>query len=143
MVDRQGILDHLRELEASLQDWERYAKSFSLEDLKRDRDKRNMALYAMLVTIQSAIDAASHLIAEKKFRRPSSYRESFEILAEAGILPENMASRMADLAGFRNALVHIYWRLNLEEAFAVLGSGSTVLRSYLEHVKGLLAREAD
>jgi len=41
MVDRQGILDHLRELEASLQDWERYAKSFSLEDLKRDRDKRN------------------------------------------------------------------------------------------------------
>lgn len=49
MVDRQGILDHLRELEASLQDWEKYRTAVSLEDLKTDRDKRNMVLHAMLV----------------------------------------------------------------------------------------------
>lgn len=141
MVDRQGILEHLREMEASLQDWERYAATLSYEEMRKDRDKRNMALHAMLVAIQSAIDAASHLVAQNKLRRPSSYREGFEILAEAEVLPSEMAQKLADLAGFRNVLVHIYWRLNLEEAFAILQGGSMVLRSYLEYVKGLLAEE--
>jgi len=52
MVDRQGIIDHLRELEASLQDWEKYRGS------------------------------VSHIIAENRLRKPSSYREGFEVLAE-------------------------------------------------------------
>lgn len=36
-------LSNLRELEISLKDWERY-QQYSLEDLKKDRDKRNMIL---------------------------------------------------------------------------------------------------
>jgi uncharacterized protein YutE (UPF0331/DUF86 family) len=51
-------LAHLRELNESLKDWQRY-QSISLEDLKRDRDKRNMILHAILVSIQSAIDVAT------------------------------------------------------------------------------------
>jgi hypothetical protein len=43
------MLTHLRELDESLKDWQRY-QNFSLEELKKDRDKRNMALHAMLVT---------------------------------------------------------------------------------------------
>jgi hypothetical protein len=43
------ILANLRELDESLKDWQRY-QDFSLEELKKDRDKRNMALHAMLVT---------------------------------------------------------------------------------------------
>lgn len=49
------VLSSLRELEISLNDWERYQR-YSLEDLKKDRDKRNMILHVMLVSIQSAID---------------------------------------------------------------------------------------
>ena len=138
MVDRQGIIDHLRELEASLQDWEKYRGTVSLEDLKKDRDKRNMVLHAMLVAIQAAIDAASHIIAENRLRKPSSYREGFEVLAEGALLPKDMAQELADLAGFRNVLVHIYWRLNLDEVHAVLRDGTAVLQRFLRHVKGLL-----
>jgi hypothetical protein len=43
-------LSNLRELEESLKDWERYQR-YSLEDLKKDRDKRNMILHAMPVSI--------------------------------------------------------------------------------------------
>jgi uncharacterized protein YutE (UPF0331/DUF86 family) len=53
------ILANLRELDESLKDWQRY-HDFSLEELEKDRDKRNMALYAMLVSIQAAIDVATY-----------------------------------------------------------------------------------
>ena len=55
------ILAHLRELDESLKDWQRY-QNISLEDLKKERDKRNMILHAMLVSIQATIDVATYLI---------------------------------------------------------------------------------
>ena len=58
-------LSHLTELDESLKDWERYQR-YSLEDLQKDRDKRNMVLHAMLVGIQAAIDIGSHLISLKE-----------------------------------------------------------------------------
>ena len=77
MFDEKGIFDHLRELNESLKDWERY-QSIPLDELHTDRDKRNMVLHALLISIQSAIDIVNHIIAEKGFRKPSSYRETFE-----------------------------------------------------------------
>ena len=47
-------LSHLRELDESPKDWERYQK-YTLDELLRERDNRNnIVLHAMLVSIQSA-----------------------------------------------------------------------------------------
>jgi len=107
MVDKQGIIDHLGELEESLSDLERYRENVTLDDLRGDRDKRNMVLHALLVTIQSCIDIANHLIAEFHLRRPETYRESFEILTEAELISQELGDALSELAGFRNVLVHI------------------------------------
>ncbi len=140
MRDREGILDHLRELEEAIIDWERY-QAISLEELRSERDKRNMVLYALLVSIQAAIDIANHLIAEYSLKKPSTYRESFEILAEEGIIPKKLSKELADLAGFRNVLVHIYWRLNLEEVHGVLKNDLKNIKEFKAIVKKLLQEE--
>ncbi len=138
MVDKKGILDHLRELDEALNDWGRYQRDVSLEDLKHNRDKRNMVLHAMLISIQSAIDIANHLISEHRLRRPATYRETFEILSEADVLSEQLAEQLSDLAGFRNVLVHIYWRLNLEQIYDVLIKDRDVLLEFMKVVKSML-----
>lgn len=135
------VLSHLRELDESLIDWERYQR-FSLEDLRTDRDKRNMILHAMLVSIQAAIDVSSHLISQNGLGRPSTYRESFDILARACLIPEELASDLSDLAGFRNVLVHIYWDLNLEEIYGILQNDLETLRSFRDVVKALLSENS-
>jgi len=140
MRDREGILDHLRELEEAIIDWERY-QAISLEELRSERDKRNMVLYALLVSIQAAIDIANHLIAEYSLKKPSTYRESFEILADEGIIPKKLSKELADLAGFRNVLVHIYWRLNLEEVHGVLKNDLKNIKEFKAIVKKLLQEE--
>ncbi len=135
------VLSHLRELDESLIDWERYQR-FSLEDLKTDRDKKNMILHAMLVSIQAAIDVSMHLISQNGLGRPSTYRESFDILARAGLIPEELAADLSDLAGFRNVLVHIYWDLNLEEIYGILQDDLKTLKSFRDEVKTLLSENS-
>ena len=140
MFDERGILDHLRELNESLKDWKRY-QSISLEELRTDRDKRNMVLHALLISIQSAIDIANHIIAEKGLRKTSTYRESFEILYEEGLIPKDLSENLSDLAGFRNVLVHIYWRLDMDAVYGVLQHDFAVLKEFERIVKRLLQEE--
>jgi len=90
MFDRAGIIDHLNELSESLRDWERYKGTVTLEELMNDRDKRNMVLHAMLVTIQACIDIANHIVAERRLRRPATYSEAFEILVEEKVIPMDL-----------------------------------------------------
>ena len=137
IMDKDGVLNHLRELSASLDDWERY-KDIDLEDLKRDRDKMNMVLHAMLVAIQSSIDISNHLIAENKLRKPLTYREAFEILNESGLISLSLSESMSDLAGFRNVLVHIYWKLDMDEIYSILQNDLDQIREFERTIKKML-----
>ena len=131
------ILSHLRELSESLEDWRRY-QSISLEELRMDRDKRNMVLHSMLISIQSAIDIATYIIAEKGLRKPSTYRETFEILEEGQIISEDLANDLSDMAGFRNVLVHIYLELDMNVIHGVLRNDLKALVAFKKIVKELL-----
>ncbi len=128
-MDVEGILQHLQELKASLSDWERY-QSISKEDLAKDRDKRNMVLHAMLVSIQSAIDIANHVIAERGHRKPLTYKETFEILSESNIILTDLANNLSDLAGFRNMLVHMYWNSDMNKVYSILQNDSGFLKEF-------------
>ncbi|MHA1278890.1 MAG: type VII toxin-antitoxin system HepT family RNase toxin [Candidatus Helarchaeota archaeon] len=134
MFDQEGITDHIIELEQAIDDWKRYQK-IKLDELKTDRDKKNMVLHALLVSIQAAIDIANHLIASNKLPRPSTYRESFDILAEAKFLSSNLANQLADLAGFRNLLVHVYWRLDMELVYNILKNDLDTLTEFIRVIK--------
>lgn len=130
-------LIHLRELSEALKDWKRY-QSISIEELKMDRDKRNMVLHAMLIGIQATIDIATHIIAEKDLRKPSTYRETFEILGKERMISEELANELSDLAGFRNVLVHVYWELELDEIYSILQNDLKVLEKFKKVVRELL-----
>jgi uncharacterized protein YutE (UPF0331/DUF86 family) len=132
-------LSHLNELDESLKDWERYQR-YSLEDLRKDRDKRNMVLHAMLISIQAAIDISSHLISKNQLKRPTTYRETFELLGQAGMISEELAGELSDLAGLRNVLVHIYGELNLDEIHSVLQNDLKILRSFRDEIKELFKK---
>ncbi|KCZ73109.1 hypothetical protein ANME2D_00168 [Candidatus Methanoperedens nitroreducens] len=135
------ILTYLRELNDALTDWEKYQK-ISIEELRADRDKRNMVLHAMLVSIQASIDIATYIIAQRGLEKPSTYRETFEILGRQGLISKELADELSDLAGFRNVLVHIYWGLNLDEVYGVLQNDLRVLKEYITYVKKLLPEES-
>lgn len=143
MEQQPGIIQHFGEMAEALADWERYQGTVTLEQMRLNRDTRNMVLHAMLLSIQASIDIAHHLIAQRGLRPPATYREAFEILAEAGVLPAELSQELADLAGFRNVLVHLYWRLDLQRTYEILQQGLAPLRQFQETVRQLLLTPSD
>ncbi len=127
-------MGYIHELADSLDDWERYRKIPSAR-FQTDRDTRNMVLHAMLLAIQSATDIATEVIVMERLKRPASYRETFGILEANGILTRDLTRSLSNLAGFRNVLVHIYWDLDLVQAYAILQRDLPVLQEFLAEMK--------
>ncbi len=138
MVEKESILKHLDELSKFLEDLQRYKAKISQEELLSNRDLQNMVLYAVIGAIQSCIDIGSHLIAELGLRRPERYRDVFRSLWEGKFLEEPEYMKLADLAGFRNLAIHIYWRVDFEEVYRVLSEEVAGLKKFAKKVNSLL-----
>lgn len=85
----------------------------------------------MFLAIQTAIDLANLIIAEKGYPRPSSYKEAFEILnQEKFIRDKEITNCLRQLASFRNILVHQNPRFNQEKAYKNLKDGLDPLKIF-------------
>ncbi len=64
------------------------------------------------ILIEACIDVAQHIISDEQFREPTSYRDTFAVLAENGIIQADNLSRMENMSSFRNLIVHYYERID-------------------------------
>lgn len=104
-------LESLREYVGYLKEYQRC----TIEDLKRDPTLRGAVERYLHLSAECVIDIAEIMISEFGLRKPEEYRESIDILGEAGIIPDEFAHYFSPVAGFRNILVHEYAKIDLSE----------------------------
>jgi uncharacterized protein YutE (UPF0331/DUF86 family) len=92
----------------------------SYDDFVSDFRNVASALYLLQTSIQTLIDIGSYLVASRALRTPRTSHEVFEVLEEAGCLPEGSARRCVPIVGFRNRVVHLYDRVDERRVYEVL-----------------------
>jgi len=88
--------------------------------------------------VQSAVDVVTHELAERG-KTPASYRDAFQEAGRAGLLPDALAERLADAAGLRNVLAHLYEDIDYDIVAASIGRALDDFGAFLEHYRGRLA----
>lgn len=63
--------------------------------------------HALQIAIQSILDMGQHVLAARAARVPD-YKQVVPALANIGVFPAELATRLAGMSGFRNILVHLY-----------------------------------
>jgi uncharacterized protein YutE (UPF0331/DUF86 family) len=84
--------------------------------------------------IEACLDIANRVIASRKLRRVEDYSEMFEILGEERIIDEKLAGDLADMAKFRNLLVHRYGDIENEELQRMLNEDLRDIRDYVDQI---------
>lgn len=137
MVDAERAGARLRRLEKLIENLEEIRKegedTYLADEQLRMRAERQLEL-----AIQICIDVGTQLVMERSVRAPESYADVFRSMAEAHLLPNDLANRLSDAAGQRNVLVHLYMDIANEKVFASLKSLDD-LRRFAE----IVGREID
>lgn len=85
------------------------------EALAKDADRQDIIVLNLSRAVQTCVDIGAHLLVDGQQQAPASMGETFERLAAAGFIDDELALRLRRAVGFRNIAVHAYeaidWKL--------------------------------
>ncbi len=111
MVDAERAEARLRRLESLIEDLEKIRAEG--EDAYLAQSRLRMAAERELeLAVQICIDLGMQLIMERSVRAPESYADVFRAMAEADLLPAELADRLSAAARQRNLLAHLYLEID-------------------------------
>jgi uncharacterized protein YutE (UPF0331/DUF86 family) len=89
-------------------------------EFARDRTRQDAAVLNILRACETALDLANMMIGERRLGVPQSSRDSFRLLAEAGLIDDDLGQRLQRMVGFRNIAVHQYQMLDIAIVESIL-----------------------
>lgn len=80
--------------------------------LAADFDLQDIVSLNLSRAVQLSVDVGAHLIASMEVPPPGTMGQTFDLLAQQGVLDPELANRLKKSVGFRNIAVHNYDSIN-------------------------------
>ena len=118
MVDTILIERILADLKSNIKDL-REAEDITWDVYCLDKRAKRYVERTLHISIEAIVDIAQHIISDESLREPSSYRDTFVVLAENAIIKPESLQRLEKMASFRNLIVHYYERVDDAIVFGI------------------------
>ncbi len=110
----------------------------SLESLETDLDIQDIIVVNLERAVQICVDIGSHLLSASKTSSPVTMADVFRDLSGNGIIPADLAGRLARSVGFRNIAVHQYQSINWSIVYSIITRQLDDFRQFAGCVQTLL-----
>jgi uncharacterized protein YutE (UPF0331/DUF86 family) len=137
MTDEDLVAKRLAFIETCLRELRGLARPAELE---RDIREQRFVEHTLQLSIQAALDVASHIVSDERMGEPRTNRELFDVLARAGWVEGTLGDRLSNMAAFRNVLVHGYAEVDLKIVADVLANHLGDIEAFVDAVRARLAR---
>jgi uncharacterized protein YutE (UPF0331/DUF86 family) len=118
-------------------------QKITLATLQRDFTRRLAIERAFQAAIEGCTDIASHVVSVYQLGHPEESRDVFRFLVEAGYLDLHFGEAMMSMVAFRNRLVHLYWRIDVELLYQYLQQDVSLLQKFRDFTLQLLTVEQE
>lgn len=110
----------LKELEQNLIYLKRISYDINSGNLKSDMIRYWGIERGIQICIECIIDIANIIISVSGQEKPDTYREIMLKMSDLEVVSVNFSKRLANMAGFRNILVHDYTKIDAEVILNIL-----------------------
>ncbi len=136
MTDLNIIENKISSAKKYLKILERY-KKYSKQEIEENLDVKGALERYLYLAIQAAIDLAEAVVAYKNFRKPTTMSETFSILNEEKIIPDDLLKNLTGMVGFRNIVAHDYEKMNYDIVYDILQNRLKNIEEFLEKISDL------
>ena len=142
MIDKEFVREKINLITRGLEYLEDF-RDMTFSEAAGDFIKYSALKNILMEVIGRAIDVNEHIIVEKSDSRrevPKTYRETFLILGELGVFPEDFSLQISRSAGFRNAIVHEYNNLDKGIVYSTVAQAVDQYKNYCQYILGFLEK---
>lgn len=137
-LDPASVAARLRLMTDALADL-RAVGPVGVDRLQEDRVARRAVERCLSHLVDTAAAINAHLAGALLDEAPRDLAESFDRIAEAGVVPADLAGRLRQSAGMRNVIVHAHDELDLDRVAAVIPLALEDFGRYVESVASYLS----
>ena len=119
MVDSHVVLARIDKIRECITKLNRL-RSSDEEAFLNDEPACDSAERNIQIAIQAVIDIGNHLVADKDLGTPKDYKDIFRMLAQHGLIPEQLSAKLISMTGLRNVLVHDYLQVDRRMIYSIL-----------------------
>ena len=110
----------------------------SLYDYQENRRLRKAVERSLQVAVEACLDIGRRIISREGFRYPDTNRDVFRVLAEEGVVSNDLLPTLLDMVGFRNLVVHDYARIDDASVYGILRKRLSDFNAFAEAVGSYL-----
>ena len=137
MVDKTLILRKLSELDEYFKQIKEYEEITVLQ-YSDDWKIQRIIERTLQMMIETCVDIASHIIADKEYRVPKSYSDAFKVLLDEKIVSSRLFDVLQKMTKFRNIVVHHYDKVDAEIVVGILKKDLIDFTSYKDAIISFL-----
>jgi uncharacterized protein YutE (UPF0331/DUF86 family) len=133
VTDAALLAKRLAQIETSVTELRTMARP---EAIPHDVREQRFVEHTLQIAIQAALDAASHVVSDRRLGEPRTNRELFDLLARDGWIAGALADSLRRMVGFRNVLVHGYDDVDLRVVQDVVLNHLGDLLAFVDAIRG-------
>jgi len=142
MVDKTLILRKLSELDEYYKQIKEFEK-ITVAQYSADWKIQRIIERTLQMMIETCVDIASHIIADKGYRVPKSYSDTFKVLYDEKIVGSRLFNALQKMAKFRNIVVHHYDKVDAEIVVGILKKDLKDFTSYKDAIISVLKSDPE
>ncbi len=90
------------------------------DELLGSHEKMGNIKYQFIICAEACVNLCQHISAKEFATVADSYAECFDVLVKNGVLDAEHVRQLRQLAGLRNLLVHLYWKVDNAKVIQML-----------------------
>ncbi|MFN3476459.1 MAG: type VII toxin-antitoxin system HepT family RNase toxin [Candidatus Methylomirabilales bacterium] len=143
-VDRERVEISLSKLDEMVTELAHRREAFhSFDEFMAERDQRELCVHYLRIALECVLDICRHFVAVKGASLAEiDTTNLIELAGEKGLMPPSFARRIRGMAGMRNAIVHIYWKLDYAAIYQMLTERLGDFQEFSRHVWAFLEGES-
>jgi uncharacterized protein YutE (UPF0331/DUF86 family) len=130
----------IAELELYLAQIREFA-AIGLQEYQADWKSQRIVERTLQMMIETCADVANHIISDNNMRPPTSYADTFRVLAENELISQKLFLILEKMAKFRNVVVHQYESVDAEIVILVLRKHLDDFMTFKDAVLAFLKRQ--
>ncbi len=144
-IDRERIEGYLSTLDEAMAHLQRLQRRFaSFEEFHTDVDTRELCVHYLRIALEVVLDICRHVLAVVGLSLAELETTNLiDLAGTKGLLEPAFTRRIRGMAGMRNAIVHVYWRLDYEAIYRAVTEQLTDLDEFGRQVRRYLHQESE
>ena len=95
-------------------------QNIDFQEYEENKILRRAVERTLHLSVEACLDIGQHIIAQEGYRTPKDNRDTFHVLNEENIISDSLLTKVNNMAGFRNLIVHDYAQIDNKTVHEIL-----------------------